>query len=141
MKLLIKLSLLLWLSNIFLVKESLYSLYPGLIFRETFNSETDLRKNGGVPTSVIFSNGTCIFNGSSSKVVYTAKTNSSPVVSGTENQNSGTPVVGTTNIIIGNDSTGVSTFNGKIGFVRVYEGILALENITQIWTSTVNYFR
>jgi len=36
-----------------------------VIFRETFNSDADVRKNGGVPTGVTFDNGKGAFNGSS----------------------------------------------------------------------------
>lgn len=50
--------------------ESQYSQYPGLVFRETFNSEQSVRKNGGTPTDVTFSNGVGSFNGTSSRITY-----------------------------------------------------------------------
>jgi len=52
------------------MKESLYHLDISVIFRETFNSEQDTRKNGGTPTDVIYGNGVGTFNGSSSKTVF-----------------------------------------------------------------------
>ncbi len=51
-------------------KETQYSNYPNLIFREVFSSEQETRKNGGVPTDVDFSGGKGSFNGTSSKVNY-----------------------------------------------------------------------
>jgi len=54
------------------MKEIKYSSYKP-IFRETFNSEQEVRKNGWVPTDVDFSNGVGGFNGTSSKINY--KTN------------------------------------------------------------------
>ncbi len=41
-----------------------------LIFRETFSSEQEVRRNGGVPTNAEFLLGRFIGNGASSKVVY-----------------------------------------------------------------------
>jgi hypothetical protein len=52
------------------MKESPYIIDKQCIFRETFNSETEVRKKGGVPTDVVFSNGIGIFNGTSSKINY-----------------------------------------------------------------------
>ena len=39
-----------------------------LIFRETFSSEQEVRKNGGVPTDVTFDRGVATFNGTTSKL-------------------------------------------------------------------------
>ena len=50
--------------------QSKYETYPGLVFREVFNSETDTRANGGTPTSVTYSQGKGTFNGSSSNIAY-----------------------------------------------------------------------
>jgi hypothetical protein len=44
--------------------------HPRLIFRETFQDEQSVRRNGGIPTDVTFSNGIATFNGTSSKIVY-----------------------------------------------------------------------
>lgn len=52
--------------------ESLYSQWKP-IFRETFNSEQDCRRNGWVPTNVTFSNWVWSFNGISSKILYNAR--------------------------------------------------------------------
>ena len=46
-------------------KESIYNLDRRCIFREMFNSEADVRRNGGVPTGVTFSNGKATFVGTS----------------------------------------------------------------------------
>jgi len=54
-------------------------------------------------------------------------------LSGTANQTSGTPTAPTTNITIGNDATGVSTFNGGLSNLRIYDGILSTQEIAQLW--------
>lgn len=51
------------------MKESLYSPIKAPIFKETFTSEDLVRKNGGTPAAVTFSNGVGSFNGTSSKIV------------------------------------------------------------------------
>lgn len=53
------------------MKESLYSIQKRPIFRETFESDANTRKLGGVPTAVTYANGTasCVA-ASSSKIVY-----------------------------------------------------------------------
>jgi len=56
------------------MKESLYSQWQP-IFRETFNSEQDTRRNGGVPSNVVFSNWVASFNGTSSKINYWNRNN------------------------------------------------------------------
>jgi len=43
------------------MKESLQSLDRSVVFRETFNSFSDIQKNGGTPTAVTLSNGTAFF--------------------------------------------------------------------------------
>ena len=52
------------------MKESLFTIQKKPIFRETFTSEQDTMKNGGVPTAVTFFNGIGTFNGSSSYINY-----------------------------------------------------------------------
>ena len=54
-------------------KESLHTFEKSVIFRETFNSEFDVRKNGGDPVDVSFSDGIGSFNGSSSNIKYSPK--------------------------------------------------------------------
>ena len=44
------------------------SLDKNLIFAEYMNSEQETRRNGGVPTDVIFDKGVATFNGSSSDI-------------------------------------------------------------------------
>jgi hypothetical protein len=51
-------------------KQSLYAQYPNLVFREVFNDEQSTRQNGGVPTAVTYQNGSGVFNGSSSRIIY-----------------------------------------------------------------------
>jgi hypothetical protein len=67
---------------------------------------------------------------------YVGDLNNAPVLSGNANQNAGAPITGTTNVIIGNRLTGMRCFDGNIPMLKVYEGILDLETITQIWSST-----
>lgn len=69
---------------------------------------------------------------------YIGDQRTAPALSGTADQNSGTPVAGTTNVIIGNRSDGIRTLNGNIKLLQVYDGILDLETITNIWSSTLN---
>ncbi len=45
------------------MKESLHTLDKDCIFRETFNSEYDVRRNGGEPVNMIFSEGKAICDG------------------------------------------------------------------------------
>jgi len=41
------------------------------LFRETFINELNVRKNGGVPSNVLFDNkGTAIFNGTNAQIIY-----------------------------------------------------------------------
>jgi len=67
---------------------------------------------------------------------YIGDLDNAPTISGTANQDSGTPTAGTTNVIIGNRVAQDRTFDGTIPMIRVYEGILTLEEITQIWSVT-----
>lgn len=57
------------------MKEAIYSPYPKLLFRETFRDEATVRKNGGIPTNVTFSEGKGTFNGTSSKINYNLNLN------------------------------------------------------------------
>jgi len=58
------------------------------------------------------------------------------VLSGTANQSSGTPVAGTTNIGIGRRGDANSTFfNGLIDKVRIIDGILSVNEISEIFSS------
>ena len=60
----------------------------------------------------------------------------SPALSSTSDQNSGIPAAGTTNVIIGNNTGQTRTMNGSIKMLNIYEGILSLQEITQIWQNT-----
>ena len=68
--------------------------------------------------------------------IYIGDLSNAPALSGAANQLSGTPVAGISNIIIGNSSTQDRTFDGNIPMLKVYEGILDIDTITQIWSET-----
>lgn len=55
------------------MKESIKGIDRNLIFRETFNSEQTVRRNGGQPTDIDFSNGIGTLNGASRKIIYPIK--------------------------------------------------------------------
>ena len=57
------------------------------------------------------------------------------VLSGSANQDSGTPVAGTVNIVVGNDSGGTRSFDGKLPHIRVIDGLLTVEEISLMFTS------
>ena len=57
------------------------------------------------------------------------------VLNGTANQSSGIPVAGTTNLTIGNRSTGNMGFIGTIDRPRIIDGILTPEEISQLYHS------
>jgi len=57
------------------------------------------------------------------------------VLSGVADQTSGTPEAGTTNLIIGNNFAGSATFDGYMADLRVYDGILSVEEISQMYTN------
>lgn len=62
-----------------------------------------------------------------------------PTQSGAANRTSGliTSITTTNPVTIGNRSTATdSTFNGNIPMLKVYKGVLSLEQLTQIWSST-----
>ena len=64
-----------------------------------------------------------------------------PTLSGSADQDSGTPVSGTTNVIIGNIDAQTRTFDGTIPKLKVVEGILSLEEITQFWSNTLKHIK
>lgn len=67
---------------------------------------------------------------------YVGYLDTAPVQSGNSDQSSGTPIIGITNVFIGNNSIGSLTFDGKISMLKVVEGILDLQEITQEWSET-----
>ena len=71
---------------------------------------------------------------------YIGDKNTSPSLSGTADQDSGTPVSGTTNVIIGNNNAQTRTFDGNIESINVYEGILSLSQITDIYNKSLNSY-
>lgn len=73
--------------------------------------------------------------------IYLGDTKTAPTLSGAADQNSGTPVAGTTNVIIGNRNDQTRTYDGTIPIIKVYEGILDLETITNIWSETRKHIK
>jgi len=63
------------------MKEAINSPYRNLVFRETFKDEATVRRNGGIPTNVIFNNGKALYNGISSRINYPFYLNNKPVYS------------------------------------------------------------
>jgi len=61
------------------------------------------------------------------------------VLSGSADQDSGTPVAGS-NIIIGNSTGQTQTFYGLIGNARIENGILSSAQAMQVYTSEVGYY-
>jgi hypothetical protein len=57
------------------------------------------------------------------------------VANGTTFETSGIPAAGTTNLIIGNNTGQTRTFNGLINDVRIVDGLLTSEEISQLYTS------
>lgn len=55
------------------------------------------------------------------------------VLSGTANQSSGTPIAGTTNVIVGNISAANATFDGLIDDVRIYNRALSATEVKQLY--------
>ena len=64
------------------------------------------------------------------------KNNGEINTTGGTNQDSGTPVEGTSNIIIGNNLGGSRAFDGKIPSLKIYTGILSVEQISQEYSNT-----
>ncbi len=70
---------------------------------------------------------------------YIGDLNTAPALSGTANQTSGliSGITTTNPLTIGNRSTALDRgFDGKIKMAKAYSGVLSLEDLTQIWSST-----
>jgi len=67
--------------------------------------------------------------------------NGNMAISGAEGQDSGTPIAGTTSVIIGNNSGATRTFDGLIGEILTVEGILSDAQITRYYTSTIGKYK
>lgn len=61
------------------------------------------------------------------------------VLSGTADQSSGTPVVGS-NIIIGNNTGQTATWDGKLSNIKLFQGIISQTELTQLYTSQKSKF-
>ncbi len=55
------------------------------------------------------------------------------VINGTANQNSGTPTVGTSNVVIGNRNDSARPFDGSLDDVRVYNRALSASEIKELY--------
>ena len=66
---------------------------------------------------------------------YIGDKNNPPTLSGTDNQNAGTPVAGGT-CYLGNRAGDDRTLNGWLNDIRMEQSILTLEEITQYWSNT-----
>ena len=62
------------------------------------------------------------------------------IISGSADQDSGTPVAGSNNLIIGNQLAQARTFYGLIGNTRIENGILSSAQAMQVYTSEVGYY-
>lgn len=62
------------------------------------------------------------------------------VLMGSADQSSGTPVTGTTNILIGANNALTNAFDGNIAQVQVFSGILSANEISQLYTSQKQKF-
>ena len=72
---------------------------------------------------------------------YIGDSKNPPTISGTANQSSGTPIAGTTNIIVGNNNASNRTWNGLIPQMRLYKSILTQAQINQLWSSQAGRFQ
>lgn len=72
---------------------------------------------------------------------YIGDKNTAPVLSGTADQDSGTPEAGTTSVILGNNSGATRTFDGLIPVLKCVENVLSLQEITRFWSSTLGEIR
>ena len=116
----------------------IYLGYDGLNKRVLFSSETSTYLTSGTNSVSLNkwqfisitreADGTVNF--------YIGDKSTAPALSGSADQDSGTPAAGTTNVIIGNNSGATRTFDGTIPKLKVIEGILTLAQITQVWSET-----
>jgi len=67
---------------------------------------------------------------------YLGDKSNSPVLNGSVDLDSGTPTVAASNVFIGSHPSGTIFFYGNIPMLKVYEGILSLEDISAIWSLT-----
>lgn len=67
--------------------------------------------------------------------LYIGTTSEAPVVKGTPDSNIGTPTAGTSALERGK-SWGLTGMTGNLAMASIYEGILSLEEFTQIWSET-----
>jgi len=71
---------------------------------------------------------------------YLGDKSNSPVLNGSVDLDSGTPTVAASNVFIGSHPSGTIFFYGNIPMLKVYEGILSLEDISAIWSRTRQKF-
>lgn len=61
------------------------------------------------------------------------------ILSGSSDQASGTPSAGS-NIIIGNNTGQTATWDGKIDYTKLFQGLLSAEELSQVYTSTKSLY-
>ena len=111
---------------------------------KTSDSNVFLRRGGAgsavsANNSIILNKHTFVVATSTSAGVtnfYMGDKDTAPVLSGSVDQDAGTPESGSTNVIIGNIDDQSRTFDGTINKLSVVEGILTLAQITQYWSSS-----
>ena len=62
------------------------------------------------------------------------------VLSGTANQDSGTPIAGTNNTLIGNRDAGDRTFDGQISGMKIFNRVLSASEIDYLYSKEVNKY-
>jgi hypothetical protein len=73
---------------------------------------------------------------------YIGDLNTPPTISGAADQSSNTPIAGDSDVWLFNrPSDSARSFDGLIPYLSVKEGILSIEEITQVWSSTLKYIR
>ncbi len=60
--------------------------------------------------------------------------------SGTSDQNSGAPALGTNNVIIGNNNAGARAFDGMVDELRIYDEVLTAAQIYDLYLADVTKF-
>jgi hypothetical protein len=62
------------------------------------------------------------------------------VLSGTANQAGGTPLAGTTNLLVGNNAAVTRGLNGQLSGIRIIDGILTVNEIAELFNSERRFY-
>ena len=68
---------------------------------------------------------------------YIGDKSTAPALSGDADQDSGSPISGTTSVYLGNNAAGTRTFDGLIPQIAVVESILSINDITRYWSESL----